>query len=133
MRSNKGYFYSLVWIVIAILLLYYGNSWLARMEHKTKVTFDRNFAIIARTVYALALGACISFLIGIPGRFKPHKPLLLVVFAPSFILFMYGVAALYIKMPEIPWYADITRYEGRFFFGLVSGLTLVQGLFERRR
>ncbi|ANS74136.1 hypothetical protein AWM70_05715 [Paenibacillus yonginensis] len=133
MRSNKGYFYFLVWIVVAVLLLYYGNSWLTQMKHRTNVTGDSNFAVIGETAYALVLGACLSLLVGLPGRFKPHKPLLLALFAPCFVLFIYAVAGQYIKLPEIPWYEEVTRYEGRFLFGVVSGFSLIHGLFESRR
>jgi membrane protein implicated in regulation of membrane protease activity len=133
LRGNKGYFYLLLWIAAAVLLLYYGNSWLAQMRHKTNVTGDKNFVILGETAYALVLGACLSLLVSLPGKFKPHKPLLLALFVPCFILFMYGVAAQYVKLPEIPWYAEVTRFEGRFFFGVVSGLSLMQGLFESRR
>lgn len=133
MRSNKSTFYYLIWVVAAVLILYYGNDWLATMQHKTNVTGDRNFAIIGETVYALALGAYASFLFGIPNRFKPHKALLLALFAPCFILFIYAVAAQYVELPDIVWYSDVTRHEGRFFFGVISGLSLMQGLFESKR
>lgn len=133
LRSGKGYFYYLIWIAAAVLILYYGNTWLSQMEHKTNVTGDKNFAIIGETAYALVLGACISLLLGIPSRLKSHKPVLLALFAPCFILFVYGIAAQYIKLPEIAWYAQVTQHEGRFFFGMLSGFSLVQGLFESRR
>ncbi|WP_138493857.1 hypothetical protein [Paenibacillus pinistramenti] len=133
MRSNKGYFYFLIWIAAAVLLLYYGNGWLEQMKHRTNVTADKNFAILGETAYALVLGACLSLLLGLPGRFKPHKPLLLALFAPCFILFIYAVAAQVVELPKLPWYSEVTRYEGRFFFGVISGLSLVQGLFETRR
>ena len=133
LRNRRGYFHFIIWIVAAGALLYYGNNWLSNMEHKTNVTHDKNFAIMGRVLYALVLGAMLSFLLGIPGRFKPYKPILLALFVPCFLVFIYGVAVQYIKLPEIPWYGQITRQEGRFFFGLVSGFSLVQGLFEIRK
>ncbi|AWB44455.1 hypothetical protein DCC85_09600 [Paenibacillus sp. CAA11] len=132
MRLNKGYFYFLLWIAGAILLLYYGNDWMDSVNansSKNKTDYIR----MAGILYPVVLGAYVSLLIGIPNKWRPHKPLLLAVFLPAFLLFVYPTVGQYIKLPELPLYTDVFKYQGRFLFGVVSGMSLLQGLFEVRR
>lgn len=133
MRSTKGYFYFILWIAGAVLLLYYGNSWMDSIAAKARASNKQDELLLAGALYPVVLGAYASLLFGIPGRFKAHKPILLGLFLPCFLLFIYPVVGHYVKLPELPFYADVMKYQGRFLFGIISGMSLMHGLFESKR
>ncbi|RUT29892.1 hypothetical protein EJP77_13850 [Paenibacillus zeisoli] len=131
--KRKGYMYYIIWIIGALLLLYYGNHYLGEVAHQSEVDFNIKRVVWVSAAFALILGIYLSALFGLPGRSNFNKPMFIAVFLPSFILLIYVLLSSYTKMPEIPYYADIIGRNGHFFLGVISGLSLIKSLFEPRR
>lgn len=131
--KRKGYMYYIIWIIGALLLLYYGNHYLTDVARQSEVDFNIKRVVWVSAAYAFVLGVYLSALLGLPGRSNFNKPMFIAVFLPSFILLIYVLLSSYTKLPSIPYYDDITSRNGHFYLGVISGLSLIKSLFEPRR
>jgi len=129
MNKSKGYFYYLLWTIGMLIFVYYGNRFVTMMESK-KGEFD--YSLLGNIIYALLFGVYLSLLNGLPNRRKFYRPLFFFVFLPSLILMIYPVLNSFFEMPYYDLYLNVARHEGHFFFGMLSGLTLMKSLFGSR-
>lgn len=132
MKSSKGYFYYFVWMLGALLLLYYGGKFLGMMEQKTQTFYRIDYTLIGEIVYAFVFGLYLSCLNGVPNRRKFHRPLLAFVFIPSFLLVIYPIITIYVKQIYIVGYYQLIQEPQLFFFGMLSGLSLIKSMFTTR-
>ncbi|USB31926.1 hypothetical protein [Paenibacillus sp. YPG26] len=131
--KRKGYLYYVIWMIGALLLLYYGNQYLNDVVRQGEVDFNMKRGVWVSVAYAFVLGIYLSALLGLPGRTHFNKPMFIAVFLPSFILLVYVLLSSYTKLPAIPYYNEITSRNGHFFLGVISGLSLIKSLFDTRR
>ncbi|MNO60898.1 hypothetical protein D3C76_515290 [compost metagenome] len=129
MNKSKGYMYYFLWIIGALLLLYYGNMFLTMMEQKKDELFRVEYSLLGNILYAFVIGTYLSLLNGLPNRRKFFRPLFFFVFLPSFILMICPIAALFFKLPYYDIYQAAVRHEGYFFFSMLCGLTFMKSLF----
>ncbi|MNW40370.1 hypothetical protein D3C74_174830 [compost metagenome] len=129
MNKSKGYVYYLLWILGALILLYYGNMFLTMMLQKKDELFKVEYSLLGNILYAFVIGIYLSLLNGLPNRRKFFRPLFFFVFLPSFILMIYPVIALYSELPYYLIYLKLTHHEGFFFFSMLCGLTFMKSLF----
>ncbi|MEF2966023.1 hypothetical protein V3851_09285 [Paenibacillus sp. M1] len=132
MNKSKGYFYYLLWILGALVLVYYGNRFVGAMEQNPEKVLKISYGMLGNLLYGLVLGAYVSLLGGLPNRRKFQRPLFFFVFLPSLILMLYPVLNLYLNMPYYSLYKNIAAQEGHFFFTLLCGLSLMKSLFGSR-
>lgn len=132
MNKSKGYFYYLLWILGALVLVYYGNRFVGMMEQNPEKVLKISYSLIGNIVYGLVLGAYVSLLGGLPNKRKFHRPLFFFVVIPSLILMLYPVLNLYLKMPYYSLYKDVAAQEGYFYFSMLCGLALMKSLFGSR-
>jgi hypothetical protein len=132
MKKSKGYFYYLLWIIGALLVVYYGNQYVGIMVQKKGEFLKIDYSLLGNIIYSLVFGIYLSLLNGLPHRRKFHRPLFFFVFLPSLILMIYPVLNNFVKMPYYDLYTDVARHEGHFFFGMLCGLTLMKSLFGNR-
>lgn len=132
MKSSKGYFYYFVWMLGALLLLYYGSKFTGMMESKTKTFYQMEYTLIGEIVYALVFGLYLSCLNGLPNRRKFNRPLLTFVFIPSFLLVIYPIITIYVKQIYIVGYYQLIQEPQFFFLGMLSGYSLVKSVFTTR-
>ncbi|MNO27068.1 hypothetical protein D3C76_169350 [compost metagenome] len=132
MKSSRGYFYYFVWMIGALVLMYYGNQFTDMMNHKTQTLYKIEYGLIGKIVYGLAFGLYLSFLNGFPNRRKFHRPLFAFVFVPSFLLLIYPIITIYVKQIYIVGYFEIVRDPQFFFFGMLSALSLMKSTFTTR-
>jgi hypothetical protein len=129
---KKGYFYYFVWIAGMLLLAYYGNQFMDMMANKRGGLGKLDYKLLGQIGYALVFGIYLSLLNGIPNRRKFHRPFFFFIFLPSFILLIYPVINTYVKLPYGSLFADVTKWNGYFYFGLLSGLSFMKSLFGSR-
>ncbi|WP_410769106.1 hypothetical protein [Fontibacillus sp. BL9] len=132
MNKSKGYFYYLLWILGALVLVYYGNRFVAMMEQNPERLLKIGYGMLGNILYGLVLGAYASLLGGLPNRKKFYRPLFFFVFIPSLILMLYPVLSLYLNLPYYSLYKDVAANEGHFYFSLLCGLSLMKSLFGSR-
>jgi len=130
MKISK-YFYYLVWFIGAIGLAYFGNFFLDYVDTKTKSTYELTYSMWASVWVPFVMGAYLSLINVVPQRIKVNKPKL-IVFILSFLILIYAILPLYIKIPYTNFYLDIIKHKSLYFFGLVSGMTLITGLSEQK-
>lgn len=132
MKNSKGYFYYFVWMLGALVLMYYGKQFTDMMNHKTQTFYQMEYSLIGKIVYGLAFGVYLSFLNGFPNRRKFHRPLFAFVFVPSFLLLIYPIITIYVKRIYIVGYFEIVHDPQLFFFGMLSALSLMKSTFTTR-
>ncbi len=132
MKSSKGYFYYFIWMLGALVLMYYGHQFIDMMNNKTQTLGKIDYGLIGKIVYGLAFGLYLSFLNGFPNRRKFHRPLFAFVFVPSFLLLIYPIITIYVKQIYIVGYFQIVRDPQLFFFGMLSALSLIKSTFATR-
>lgn len=132
MKNSKGYIYYFFWIVGVLLLIYYGHEFKSMMEHKSGTFYKVDYSLLGQIIYALVFGFYLSLLNGLPHRRKFHRPLFLFVFVPSFLFLIYPVIVIYVDMIRVTRYFELVGHPEMFFFGLLSGLTLMKSLFGNR-
>ncbi|MBP2000937.1 CHASE3 domain sensor protein [Paenibacillus shirakamiensis] len=132
MRKSQGYAYYLLWMIGAILLVYYGNQYLNEVANHTGRN-QQTKVLGTLALYSLFCGIYVSLIYGFPGRSKFNKPIFISIFIPSFVLLVYSLVSAYMKLPAIPHYAEITGRHGQFFFGVICGIALVKSLFDTRK
>lgn len=132
MKSSKGYFYYFIWMLGALVLMYYGHQFTDMMNHKSQTLGKIDYGLIGKIVYGLAFGLYLSFLNGFPNRRKFHRPLFTFVFVPSFLLLIYPIITIYVKQIYIVGYFEIVRDPQLFFFGMLSALSLIKSTFTTR-
>lgn len=127
---KKGYFYYFLWIVGALLLVYYGNQFMDMMARKNDSLGKVDYTLIGHIVYAFVFGVYLSLLNGVPNRRKFHRPLFFFVFLPCFLLLIYPVISQYVTLPYYSLYNEhMAKWSGYFFFGLLTGLSFMKSLF----
>ncbi|MNO40803.1 hypothetical protein D3C76_309610 [compost metagenome] len=133
MNKSKGYLYYLLWMIGALLLLYYGNKFLTFMDSKVNEFYKMEYSLIGNIAYAFVIGIYLSLLNGLPGRRKFFRPLFFFVFIPSFILMIYPILGIYFEVPNFSQYLDLViLHEGYFFFTMLCGLSFMKSLFGSR-
>lgn len=132
MNNSKGYFYYFVWMVGALVLVYYGHQFIEMMDSKKQTLYKIDYSLIGDIVYAFVFGLYLSLLNGFPHRRKFHRPLFVFVFVPSFLLLIYPIFSIFIKQIYIVSYYELVGGPQLFFFGLLSGLALIKSLFSSR-
>ncbi|MEC2344774.1 hypothetical protein P9H28_11845 [Paenibacillus barengoltzii] len=132
MNSSKGYFYYFIWMLGALVLMYYGHQFTDMMNHKTQTLGKIDYGLIGKIAYGLAFGLYLSFLNGFPNRRKFHRPLFAFVFVPSFLLLIYPIITMYVKQIYIVDYFEIVRDPQMFFFGMLTALSLIKSTFTTR-
>lgn len=132
MNKSKGYMYYLLWMIGALLLVYYGNRFVSMMEHSSDNVLKISYALLGNILYGLVLGAYLSMLGGLPNRRKFQRPLFFFVFLPSLVLILYPIFNLYINMPYGALYAAETAQEGYFYLTALCGLTFMKSLFDSK-
>lgn len=129
MNKSKGYFYYLLWIIGALVLLYYGNMFLTMMGNKTGELYKLEYSLLGQILYGFGIGCYLSLLNGLPNRRKFFRPLFFFVFVPSFILMIYSILNIFFTMPYYSLYYGVIRHDGYFFFTMLCGLTFMKSLF----
>lgn len=129
MNKSKGYLYYLIWIIGALLLVYYGNRFVSMMEQNSDSVLKVSYSLIGNILYGLALGAYLSMLGGLPNRRSFQRPLFFFVFLPTLLLVIYPILSIYFKMPYGSLYIQLTAQEGYFFITGLCGLTMMKSLF----
>lgn len=129
MNKSKGSIYYLIWIIGALILVYYGNQFLIMMERKGSHLFEISYSLIGNILYGFVLGMYLSLLNGLPSKRKFQRPLFIFVFLPSLVLTLYVVASFYLKLPYYTLYLELTSQHGFFYFTMLSGLTFMKSLF----
>ncbi|WP_055108326.1 hypothetical protein [Paenibacillus ihumii] len=132
MNNSKGIFYYIVWMIGAFLLVYYSSSFFAMMEHQRTILYKTDNMLLANMLYSFVFGLYLSLLNGWPSRRKMNKPLFFCVFLPCFLVWIYPIASTYIKIIAIAEYFHLVQKREFFFFGLMSGLTLIRSFFAAR-
>ncbi|MCM3698987.1 hypothetical protein [Paenibacillus macerans] len=132
MNNSKGYFYYLVWIVGAIVLVYYGQQFTHMMDQKTGTLYKMDYSLLGDIVYSFVFGLYLSFLSGWPRRKSLHRPLFFFVFLPSLILLLYPLITIYINQIRITGYQQWVGQVQLFFIGLLSGYSLMKSLFSSK-
>jgi len=132
MNNSKGIFYYIAWLVGVCLLVYYSGSFFAMMEQQRTILYKADNMLLANMIYAFVFGLYLSLLNGWPARRKMNKPLFFGVFLPCFLIWVYPIASSYIKIIAIAEYFHLVREREFFFFGLMSGLTLMKSFFTTR-
>lgn len=132
MNNSKGISYYILWLIGACLLVYYSSSFFAMMGNKGTILYKMDNMLLANILYAFAFGIYLSLLNGLPGRRKMNKPLFFGVFLPCLLILIYPMAVTYLKQIYVEEYFKIVREREFFFFGLMSGLTLIKSLFASR-
>ncbi|MNJ49747.1 hypothetical protein D3C77_449950 [compost metagenome] len=132
MNNSKGIFHYILWTVGVCLLVYYSKHFFVMMDHKSTILYKMDNMLIANIVYAFVFGLYLSLLNGLPARRKMNKPLFFCVFLPCFLILIYPIAATYIKQIYTAEYFSLIKEREFFFFGLMSGLTLIKSLFTTR-
>lgn len=132
MNKSKGIFYYLIWMIGLCLLVYYRSRFFAMVEHQWAIHFETLNLLIANMIYGFVFGLYLSLLNGWPARRKMNKPLFFVVFLPCFLILTYPIASSYIKIIAIAEYYHLIQERELFFFGLMSGYTLMKSFFTTR-
>ncbi|GIP56395.1 hypothetical protein QNH46_11605 [Paenibacillus woosongensis] len=132
MNNSKGIFYYIAWMIGACLLVYYSGSFFAMMDQQRTILYKTDNMLLANMIYAFAFGLYLSLLNGWPARRKMIKPLFFGVFLPCFLILIYPIASSYIKIIAMAEYYHLVREREFFFFGLMSGLTLMKSFFTTR-
>lgn len=132
MKNSKGYGFYILWLIGALLLLYYGNRYIDEWVRKVAVMHQPQYRLAASILYSFILGMYLSVLDGFPTRKKFHKPLFMGLFLPSFILLIYAILPYYFKVPEFKVYSGLISGPGLFYLGVLSGVAFIRGLFQSR-
>lgn len=132
MNNSKGVFYYIVWMIGVCLIVYYSGRFFAMMESQRAFLHNTGNLLIANIIYGLVFGVYLSLLNGWPVRRKMNKPLFFSVFLPCFLILIYPIASSYIKIIAIAEYFHLVQDREFFFFGLMSGLTLMKSFFTTR-
>lgn len=131
MRNNNSVLYNLVWIIGAFLLVYGSGLTLNYLNSKVAVTYNGTYVLWAMVIVAFLLGMYLGVINGLPRRFKVNKSQM-IIFIPSFLIMIYMIVPYYIQVPYYQFYLELTRHNGHFFFGVISGMTFITGFFEKK-
>lgn len=129
MNKSKGYLYYLIWMIGALLLVYYGNRLVSMMEQNPDSVLRVSYSLIGNILYGLALGAYLSMLGGLPNRRTFQRPLFFFGFLPTLLLVIYPILSIYFKMPYGSLYYQLTAQDGYFYITALCGLTMMKSLF----
>lgn len=132
MNKSKGYLYYLIWMVGALLLVYYGNRFVSIMEQSSDSVLKVSYGLLGNVVYGLALGAYLSMLGGLPNRRAFQRPLFFFVFLPTLLLVIYPILSIYFNMPYGSLYIQLTMQEGYFYITALCGLSMMRSLFASK-
>jgi len=122
------FIYYLVWMVIGWLLLRYGNVIMEYYTKEAQRRFDIDAILWVSALVPFTYGLHLSLLEGFPKAFKVKWPLLLLVFLPCFLLFIYPILVMYFRIENVKLYIFATTRQGSMLLGIVSGFTLIRSL-----
>ena len=131
MPSIKKSLYYLGWLIIAIILLHFGNSLIDYYSERASRTFDITGRIWIWTIVPFVYGLHLGFLDGAPKSIKVNIPQLILIVIPSFLLLIYPVTTLYIGTGIKGLFVFATNHQNNLIFGLVCGMTLIKSLTRR--
>jgi len=129
MKSKYKAFYLLGWTIGAFLLVYFSNLLLDYTDHKTNQTYDLTYNVWASVTIPFVMGMYLGLINGIPRRFKVNISMM-IIFVPTFLVMIYLILPIYFEMHVFDFYLDLTKHNGYNYIGIISGMTLIMGLFE---
>lgn len=127
MNQTKRVFYYLLWTVGAGLMFYYSGSFIEGVIKQEPLLPKLDNKLLADLLFAFIVGLYLSLLNGLParrGRF--NRPLFYCVFMPCCTIMFYPIITTYFPAIYVPAYFSVVTERVYFFFGMLSGLTLVR-------
>lgn len=125
--------YYLAWMIVGWILLHYGNVIMAYYTKEAQRRFDIDAVLWVSALVPFIYGLHLSLLEGFPKSFKVKWPLLLLVFLPCFLLFIYPILVMYFRIDNVTLYVFATTRQGSMLLGIVSGFTLLRSLTTTHR
>jgi hypothetical protein len=125
----RKYIYYVFWIIGAALLMYLSTKFIDYAKTQSMQSYNTRYAVWATAIVSFVSGIYLGFLSGIPKRFQLHFGKFL-VFILSFLALSYYLTLLYFEVKYLPFYLKAMQYHGYFFTGVISGCSLVLGLFK---
>lgn len=131
MSSLRRSLYYAGWVIVAFILLYFGDILIDYYKDNTSRTYDLSGTVWIGTIVPFIYGIHLGFLDGLPKKIKINVPLFLFVFLPSFILLVYPVTTLYVDIVSERLSTFATIHYSNVVYGIVSGMTLIKSITKR--
>ncbi len=128
LRINSRYHYNALWLIGAILLIYYSSFILDfANEWKIKNFNVRGYNLWLPILTSFISGVYLAFIHGVPKQIRINRSRIIVFFI-SILLLTYFVLSFYFELPEPDVYIRIIKYNGPFFLELICGYSVITGL-----
>lgn len=119
--------YRLLWLVGALILIYFGNEIFEHADQVLHRTFNIKYPIQATCLISVISGIYLGLIRGIPAKFRVNAGHLLVfVITLLFVLYYALGVDLGLRFPRL--LLDLYRFHGLFLIGIICGLSLCMGL-----
>lgn len=127
LRKKNSYLYYIIWLIIATLLLHFGNEIVRRIEAASSSYFT---VVWVSALIPFIYGLHLALLEGLPRRFEMNLPMLLFVFLPSFFILCYPIFAIAFEIHLIQFLAYVSDRTLILLSGIISGASLIKSLFQ---
>jgi hypothetical protein len=124
------YLYSLVWLIGAILLIYYSNILMQYAHDMTAKTFNLRYGLWIPIIISFVFGVYMAFIHGIPKRLSLNTGTL-IIFVISIVGLSCFIIPYYFKVPYFNIYFRLFgSYYGSFILGVTSGYSMITSVFS---